>query len=75
VAIGWVIFLVSRTKHLQKTLANEKSVAEIAINTAGIMIIGIEGTGRIEQFNRLAEEKTGFSFTDVKGKMLSSSFV
>lgn len=70
--IGWVAYLVVRSVYLQKSLVIEKSFSEIAINTAGIMIIGLDVAGRIERLNPLAEEQIGLTAVEVRDKMVSS---
>ncbi|MGD0835305.1 MAG: ATP-binding protein [Polyangia bacterium] len=52
----------------QEALQEAKDHAEQMIELASIMVVGLDGQGRVRAFNRTAESVTGYARADVEGK-------
>lgn len=61
-------------KDLEETLFNEKSRAQIALNSIGDGVICTDEAGNITFLNPAAERLIGYSATEVTGKPLGKSF-
>ncbi len=59
---------ISARKTLEVTLQEERKLNESILKLAGPIILVIDKSGAIVNFNKTAEELTGYSFEDVKGK-------
>ncbi|MBU1011170.1 MAG: PocR ligand-binding domain-containing protein [Bacteroidetes bacterium] len=59
---------ISERKHAEKALQQAKEYAENLIETANVMIVGLDATGKINVFNETAERITGYSRADLLGK-------
>jgi PAS domain S-box-containing protein len=61
-------------QHLAST-AEERDFISAALDTAGALVVVLDRQGRIVRFNRACERTTGYSFNEVKGKLLWESFL
>lgn len=56
-------------KYLRKSLESEKAFSNIAVETANLIILSIDSNGNINDFNKYAESKLGYSKSDIVGKI------
>ncbi|MBM3791442.1 MAG: PAS domain S-box protein, partial [Acidobacteria bacterium] len=59
---------VSAQMDAEENLRRAKEFAERLIETANVMIVGLDTEGLVEVFNRAAEKLTGYSKSEVLGK-------
>jgi PAS domain S-box-containing protein len=59
---------ITERKRAEIALQNSKDFAENLIQTANVMVIGLNAKGEITIMNNAAEYITGYSFNDLKGK-------
>jgi len=66
-----VVFAQDITERKQVELAQQKDRDFISkvLDTAGALVLVLEREGRIVLYNRTAEEVSGFSFAEVRGKL------
>lgn len=57
-----------RTAESDDALRHAKDYAENLIETANVMIIGLDATGNVRVFNQAAERITGYTRSDLAGK-------
>ncbi|MHB9035050.1 MAG: PAS domain S-box protein [Armatimonadota bacterium] len=53
-----------------RRLIEEQELTSAILNTSGALVIALDQAGRIVRFNRAAEETTGYSASEVLGKLL-----
>lgn len=51
-----------------ENLRNSKDFAENLINTANVMVVGLDNNGRVNIFNRASEQLTGYDRNEIIGK-------
>lgn len=59
---------ITERKRAEIALQNSKDFAENLIQTANVMVIGLNAKGEITILNNAAEHITGYSLNDLKGK-------
>jgi PAS domain S-box-containing protein len=59
---------VTERKKAEEALRDAKEFSENLIQTANVMIIGLDTEGRIDIFNEAAEKITGYTLSEIKGK-------
>ena len=73
--IHGVGFDITELKQAEEALQEERNVLSAILDTVGALIVVLDPRGRIVRFNRACERSTGFSYEDVKGKLLQDLFV
>jgi len=63
-----MIKYIGNLKKAEKQLRNEKEFSESLIRTANVIIIGLNEHGEITLMNEIAQEISGYSFEELKGK-------
>ena len=66
-AVG-VIRDITERKKVEEALREEKEFSNMIIETADVLIVGVNREGRVILFNRKAEELTGYSRAEISGK-------
>ncbi len=66
---------LKEAKSAAKVLQQERDFAETLIHTAQVIILVLDGKGRIVRFNPYLEELSGYSLDEVKGKDWFSTFL
>ena len=59
---------ITERKQAEEGLREAKEFSENLIQTANVIILGLGADGNINLFNRAAEEITGYTFSELKGK-------
>lgn len=59
---------ITGRKQAEQALQSAKEFAEELIQTANAMVLGLDKTGHFTIFNRAAEEITGYTFQELKGR-------
>lgn len=59
---------ITKQKHIVEALRQAKDYAEDLIETANVMIVGLDVAGNIRVFNETAEKITGYKKTELLGK-------
>jgi len=60
---------------VKETLEKERNFISTVLETAGALVVVFDIDGRIIRFNRACEETTGYSFNEVRGKILWDIFL
>lgn len=63
---------VTEHKRAEFALKNAKEFSENLIQTANVIILGLDTQGNVNLFNKSGEEITGYSFAELKGKSWST---
>jgi PAS domain S-box-containing protein len=58
-----------------ETLHQERDFISAVLDTAGALVVVLDCEGRILRFNRTCERTTGYSFDEVRGKLLWDLFL
>ena len=58
-----------------ETLRQERDFISAVLDTAGALLVVLDRKGRILRFNRACERTTGYSFKEVRGKLLWDLFL
>lgn len=66
--IQGIFWDITERKRAEIALQNSKDFAENLIQTANVMVIGLNAKGEVTILNNAAEHITGYSFNDLKGK-------
>ena len=61
---------VSERRQIDEALRKERDFVSAVLDTAGALVIVLDSQGRITRFNRACEEITGYSATEVLGRVL-----
>ena len=61
---------ITQRKQAELQLQQERDFSEAVINTVGALVTVLDRQGAIVSFNRTCEEVTGYSFMEVKGKVV-----
>jgi len=72
--IHGVGFDITELKEAEEALQEERNVLSAILDTVGALIAVLDPLGRIVRFNRACEQTTGFSFEEVRGKLLLDLF-
>jgi PAS domain S-box-containing protein len=67
--------MVARLKDSALKMKQEKAFADNVINTTQALIIGVDERGEVVLFNHYAEENSGWSEEEVKGKDFFEQFI
>ncbi|HSI13183.1 MAG TPA: PAS domain S-box protein [Chthoniobacter sp.] len=59
---------ITGRKQAERALQNSKEFAEELIQTANAMVVGLDEAGNVTIFNRAAEEITGYTAEEIKGR-------
>ncbi|MFS8887877.1 CHASE3 domain-containing protein, partial [Synechococcus sp. R55.1] len=69
-----VYFLIRREtaerEEAERSLKQERDFTNAVIDTAGALVVVMDPEGRILRFNRAAEQLSGYSLAEVKGRLL-----
>ena len=68
IGVQGIFWDITERKRAEIALQNSKDFAENLIQTANVMVIGLNAKGEITILNNAAEYITGYSFNDLKGK-------
>ncbi len=61
---------ITERKALEQAIFQEKELAQVTLTSIGDAVITTDVAGRIESFNPAAQKLTGWSFPEVKGKLM-----
>ena len=61
---------ISNLKHIEKELIKERDFTNLILNTAALLVIVLDGEGKIKKVNRATERISGYAFNELKGKRL-----
>ena len=73
-AVG-IIRDITERKKVEEALQREKEFSNTIIETADVLITGVDIEGNVVIFNRKAEEVTGYSRAEVMGKDFIKTFI
>ncbi len=59
---------ITERKHAEDALRHAKEYAENLIETANVMVIGLDALGNVRVFNQTAEKITGYTRSELAGK-------
>jgi PAS domain S-box-containing protein len=62
-------------RQTQEALEKERSFVSAILDTAAALVVVLDRKGRIIRFNHACEKATGYTFNEVKGKMLWDLFI
>jgi PAS domain S-box-containing protein len=70
VPIGLALFAtdITERKHTEEELRRAKEFSERLIQTANVIVLGLDMKGKINIFNQTAEKITGYAFSELEGK-------
>jgi PAS domain S-box-containing protein len=60
---------ISERKEIEETLRRERDFSSAIFDTAGALVVVIDKEGRITRFNKACEAITGYSSTEVEGRV------
>jgi formate hydrogenlyase transcriptional activator len=63
---------ITERKRAEEALRDAKEFSENLIRTANVMVLGLDTEGNVTLFNEAAEEITGYTFSEIKGKNWSA---
>jgi len=70
--IACVLQDITERKRSEQAVRDAKEFSESLIRTANVIILGLDTQGNITLFNQAAEEITGYTFSELKGKNWST---
>ena len=73
-AVLWVARDISDRKQAEKALFQEKELAQVTLQSIGDAVITTDVRGDIYQFNPVAEQLTGWSTAEARGRPISEVF-
>ncbi len=68
-------FDISELKQVERALQEERNFVTAILDTVGALVVVLDAQGRIMRFNRACEETTGYTFEQVRGKLLRDLFL
>jgi diguanylate cyclase (GGDEF)-like protein/PAS domain S-box-containing protein len=71
--IGSCIDITDR-RHMEQALFREKELAQVTLHSIADAVITTDASGRVEYFNPVAEQLTGWAVTAAQGKLLPEVF-
>lgn len=66
-----LLYDISERKHIQNEIVHLRNYLKNIIDSMPSMLVGVDVTGRITQWNKTAEKKTGIQASDANGRLLS----
>jgi PAS domain S-box-containing protein len=63
-----VVHDITKRKEAEQSLRSERNFVSAILDTVGALIVVIDPQGRIVRFNRTAEQISGYSFSEVRGR-------
>ena len=75
VGVVGIVRDITARKALEASLTHARDYAERLIETAPLMIVGLDKFGNITVFNRVAEEVSGYTLEELRGKNWFASVV
>jgi len=73
--IHGVGFDITGLKQVERALQDERNFVSAILDTVGALVVVLDAQGRITRFNRACEATTGYSFEQVKGKLIRDLFL
>jgi PAS domain S-box-containing protein len=73
--IHGIAFDVTELKSTEEALQEERNFASALLDTVGALVVVLDRKGRIVRFNRACERTTGYSFSDVEGRLVWELFM
>ena len=73
-AVIWVARNITERKHIERALFEEKELAQATLQSIGDGAIATDATGKIQSFNPVAEQLTGWSASKAAGRPLGEIF-
>src|SRR5579863_2871452 len=67
-------FDITELKRTEEALQEERNVVTAILDTVGALVVVLDPDGRIVRFNRACEQMTGYSFAEVRGKVIWDFF-
>jgi PAS domain S-box-containing protein len=68
-------FDISELKQVERALQEERNFVTAILDTVGALVVVLDERGRITRFNRACEETTGYTFEQVRGKLMRDLFL
>jgi len=68
-------FDITEVKKAEEALEEERDVLSAILDTVGALIVVLDPEGRIARFNRTAEQTTGYTVEEVRGKRIRDLFL
>jgi PAS domain S-box-containing protein len=65
----------SQSDPSQEALRKERDFTSAVLDTASALVVALDPQGRIVRFNKACERTTGYSFNEVRGKLLWDLFL
>jgi PAS domain S-box-containing protein len=66
---------ITEQKQVEEALQQERNVLSAILDIVGALIVVLDPSGRILQFNRTCEQTTGYSFAEVRGRYVWDLFL
>jgi PAS domain S-box-containing protein len=73
--IHGVGFDITDLKRTEEALQKERNVVSAILDTVGALVVVLDEQGRITRFNRTCEQMTGYSFSEVQGRLIWDLFL
>jgi len=61
--------VVTERKEAEKALQKERDLTAAVLDTAGALVVVLDGAGRIVRYNRACEQTSGYTFAEVRGRV------
>ncbi len=71
----WLQQVATERERAEKALREERNFISAVLETAGALVVVRNREGRIIQFNRSCQDRTGYSLSDVKGNFVWDLFL
>jgi PAS domain-containing protein len=66
---------ITERKLTDEALCKQRDFTSAVLDTAGALVVVLDREGRIARFNRACERTTGYSFDEVRGRLLWDLFL